>query len=113
MLSEEQIMTNTELLDYAFIDVNGTVLNVCVFAGHDENLLETIKNSLNASAYISCKDNGLAAIGGTWDGQYFKYEDGTRVPLTPMPQDDTYIYRFDFDSNEWVIATTNKLKDLT
>ncbi len=50
MLSEEQIMTNTELLDYAFIDGNGTVLNVCVFAGHDENLLETIKNSLNASA---------------------------------------------------------------
>lgn len=30
-----------------------------------------------------------------------------------MPQDDAYIYRFDFDSNEWVVATTNKLKDLS
>ena len=105
-------MTNTELLDYAFIDTNGTVVNVCVFSEHDENLLETIKTSLNAISYISCKDHGIAAIGGTWDGQYFKYEDGTRVPPTAMPEDDTYIYRFDFDINEWVIVTTNKLKDL-
>ena len=105
-------MTNSELLDYAFIDANGTVLNVCVFSEHDENLLETIKNSLNANTYISCKDNGLAAIGGIWDGQYFRYEDGTRVPTIALPTDDNYIYKFDFELNEWVVVTTNKLKDL-
>jgi len=105
-------MTNNELLDYAFIDGDGTVINVCVFSEHNEDLLNTIKNSLNANAYISCKDNGIAVPGGIWDGQYFKYEDGTRVPPTAMPLDDSYIYRFDFDINDWVIVTTNKLKDL-
>ena len=35
------------MLDYAFINDNNTVINICVFDEHNEETLEIIKNHRN------------------------------------------------------------------
>jgi hypothetical protein len=105
-------MPDTESYDYAFINSSSVVVNICVFDEKNLELIEAIKNDMGATLAICCNDFGLAAVGGTWDGQFFRYSDGTRVPPTHMPEDDNYIYKFNFDSNEWVVVTTNKLKNI-
>lgn len=95
--------------DYAFLDENNVVINVNVFAEHDADLIEVVKNHLGAVQAISCDEFGVAAVGGTWNGQHFLYEDGTRVPPTHMPVDPNNIYSYDFELNEWVIVAQNKL----
>jgi hypothetical protein len=108
-------MTTQEEYEYAFIDTNGTVLNVCIFSDTNQELLETIKNSLSAHDFISCNDFGMAIVGGKWDGEHFLYEDGTRVPLTPMPSDLENFYKYNFETNQWVIfgPKPNELNNLS
>lgn len=96
---------------YAFVDNNSVVINVCVFEKQDVDLIDFTKTQLNATLAISCDEFGIACINGTWDGQHFLYEDGSRVPLTDMPTDDDYFYKYDFDTDEWVIAKPNRLKN--
>ena len=103
---------NENTYDYAFLDQNNVVINVSVFAEHDADLIETVKNHLGATTAISCDEFGVAVVGGTWNGQHFLHEDGTRVPPTHMPNDLKNIYEYNFDINEWVIVAPNRLFDL-
>ena len=96
-------MTIQEQYQYAFIDTDGKVLNVCVFSDTNQEFLETIKNSFNAHDFISCTDFGMAVVGGMWNGEHFLYEDGTRIPLTEPPLDLQNFYKYNFDTNQWVI----------
>jgi hypothetical protein len=96
-------MTTQEEYEYAFIDTDGKVLNVCIFSDTNQEFLETIKNSLNAYDFISCNDFGMAVVGGRWNGEHFLYEDGTRIPFTEIPFDPQNLYKYDFDINQWVL----------
>lgn len=95
-------MKHLEEHEHAFLDENNVVINVGVFEGHDSDLLNTLKNSNNANKIICCCDNGLAVIGGTWNGQYFLDKDGFRVPPTRPPYDGINNYIYNWEINEWV-----------
>ena len=90
--------------NYAFIDDNNVVINVCVFAEKDADLIDAVKSNMGAKLAISCDDFGNASIGGTWNGEHFLYEDGNRVPLTDLPKDFDNLYKYDFEIKEWVIV---------
>lgn len=100
-----------KIYEYAFINSNNVVINVCVFKKEDVDLIDFIKTQLNATLAISCDEFGPACINGTWDGQHFLYEDGSRVPLTHAPEDDNYLYNYDFELEDWVPIAQNRLLD--
>lgn len=102
---------NENTFNYAMIDDNNVVINVCVFAENDPILIEQVKNHLGAKTVLSCEEFGLAVVGGTWNGQHFLYEDGSRVPPLEMPSDDKFVYKYDFDLNKWVTVAPNRLLD--
>jgi hypothetical protein len=95
--------------NYAFIDDNNVVINICVFADTNPDLIDHIKNDMGAKLAISCEEFGNASIGGTWNGEHFLYEDGARVPLTNRPQDIKNHYKYDFEIEKWVIVGVNLL----
>ena len=96
--------------DYAFVDENNVVINVCVFSSVDNDLIELINNEQEATQAISCDEFGLAVVGGKWNGEHFLYEDDSRVPPTNMPTDDNYFYEYSWDVNDWIILGPNRLK---
>ena len=75
---------------HAFIDKDNMVLNVAVFNGHDEDLIELIKSQHEgAVASICCCNYGLAGIGAIWNNekQRFCNSEGIALPLTERPLD--------------------------
>lgn len=88
---------------HALLDDNNNVINVAVFEEHDAELLEIIKTANNAVATVCCCDNGVAVIGGKWNGVHFLDAEGNRVPKTPYPKtEDNTLYEYDFEIDEWV-----------
>jgi hypothetical protein len=94
----------TQILNYAFIDKNGTVINICVFEEKNDDLIQQIKLQLGAEIAIPCEEFGIAVINGKWNGQHFLFEDGSRVPPTIMPSDPNFRYEYDWDINDWIVA---------
>lgn len=99
------------MLDYAFINDNNTVINICVFDEHNEETLEIIKNHLSAKEYISCNEFGVAQIGGTWNGEFFVDINGERIPPTERPADDDFFYKYDWELGQWLPFTENRMKN--
>jgi hypothetical protein len=92
--------------EHALVDENNVVLNVAVFDGHNHELLEAIRVANNAAKIICCCDNGMAVVNGTWTGEHFLDVEGNRVPLT-LPPDNTNIYEYNFETNEWTFVLPN------
>lgn len=94
-------MENLEYYDYALVNQNNVVFNIIVVSNHDNDLLESIKVANNADKIISCADYGYATIGGTWTGEYFLDQEGNKIPPTPEPFDENYIYDYNWETNTW------------
>lgn len=56
---------------HAFLNENNTVVNVCLFNDHDEDLLEQVKNHFSASSFKSCCEFGTAFINGDFYNNKF------------------------------------------
>lgn len=62
-------MEHVENHPHAFVK-NGDVINVAVFAEHDQELLQQFAIEFDCDI-ICCCDNGTANIGWKWDGEKF------------------------------------------
>lgn len=100
------------MYEYAFINENGTVLNICIFDKKDSSLIEEIKNNLNAIEAICCNDFGTAEIGGLWNGSFFSNASGERLPPTAKPLDNDFFYKYDWELDQWIPFIENKVKNL-
>lgn len=90
-------MTHIENHPFAFIDGTGAVINVAMFATHDESFVDSLTELYPMAVdAISCCDHGMAGIGQIWDGETFNdpeywsvipepayVEDRELVPLDP------------------------------
>lgn len=60
---------------HAFLDENNIVINVLTFDGHDSNLINQVKESLNAADVKCCCDFGYAAVGGDFlNGKFYEVQ---------------------------------------
>lgn len=60
---------------HAFLDSNNIVLSVCVFDGHESELLEQVKEHLSAVNIICCCDYGPASKKQEFrDGAFYDLE---------------------------------------
>ena len=75
---------------HALLDSNNKVINIAAFDGHDHPLIEAIKEANNATNTVCCCDNGIAVMGGSWNGSRFLNEEGNLMPLTEAPTDAIY-----------------------
>lgn len=62
-------MIHLEWHEHAFLNENNVVINIAVFDewAHNHQLLEDIKQSLNATKVICCCQYGLCSIDDIWD----------------------------------------------
>jgi len=57
---------------HAFLDSNNRVTQILCFDGHDTDLLEQVREHLNADRYVCCCDNGIAYVGGDlFEGKFY------------------------------------------
>jgi hypothetical protein len=70
-------MTHFEEHTYAFVRGN-SVENICIFADHDDELANLLAKNSGADKAVDCCANGMAFMGGTWDGKQF-------IPPSPWP----------------------------
>lgn len=69
-------MLHVDTHSYAFLK-NGRVLSSLMFENHDDqDLLESVKQNLNADQYIDCCEVGVIP------GPYYTWENGEFVPPT-------------------------------
>lgn len=69
-------MSHLNTHSYAFLKDN-RVISSLVFENHDDqDLLESVKESLNADQYVDCCEVGVIP------GTYYTWENGTFVPPT-------------------------------
>lgn len=85
---------------HAFLDNDNNVINVAVFNEHNTEILEAVKVANNCASYICCCDNGIAVIGGKWNGEFFTDAQGDRIPPSLPPTDARYEY--DWSEGKWV-----------
>ena len=90
---------------HALLDSNNKVINIAAFDSHDHPLIEAVKEANNATNTVCCCDNGVAVIGGFWNGSRFLDEEGNLVPLTEQPTDA--IYEWDESILEWKWISEN------
>lgn len=92
---------------------NNLVFNIFNFDGHDESLLESVRQHFDADKVICCCNYGIAYIDGTWDGTKFwrpqpypswiKGTDNWEAPTTYPTTGKTYI--LDETTVSWVEVT--------
>lgn len=60
-------MEHLENHPHAFLDENNKVFDVLVFNEHNHELINDIKNLLQANAVVCCCDSGLGQISWIWE----------------------------------------------
>jgi hypothetical protein len=80
---------------HAVLNTDNVVFNVLVFdeLAHDSPLLEEVRISTGATQVVCCCTLGVANIGDTWTGEYFK---------SPMPTVEGFTFTWDESSRKWI-----------
>jgi hypothetical protein len=79
-------MIHLENHPHSFVKDN-VVINTAVFNEHNHELIDTIKQSLEAD-WVQCNCDYLRfiTVDATWNGTDFVHPDGTVIPREPMPE---------------------------
>ena len=76
-------MEHLENHPQAFVDADGNVLNVAIFADHDADLIASIASGdYRVVEVVDCCEHGEASVGYTWDGTAFA------APLVELPAEE-------------------------
>lgn len=94
---------------HALLDSNNKVINIAAFDEHDSPLIQLIKDANNAASAVSCCDNGIAVMGGSWNGSRFLDEEGNLVPLTESPTDAIYEWDESILGWKWIRENIKEL----
>lgn len=101
-------MGHLENHPYAVLDENNFVINLLVFAEHDDILIEQVKKHLNAVQMISCCEFGEAQIDCYFYNNVFYppkpypswiFQENTWV--APVPRPDSGWWKWNEETQEW------------
>jgi hypothetical protein len=71
---------------HSFVKDN-VVINTAVFDEHNHELIDTIRQSLEADwVQCNCDYQRFITPGAIWNGIDFTYQDGTVIPREPEPE---------------------------